>query len=191
MKAPALDTKAAQKVYSGYIRRVKRAVSKLPQADREEVLMEINSHIYEGLQRGEGGDEVNTLLDTLERLGEPEEFLQPMVADRKLKQATTTFNPLHVAQALALNIGRGVLYLVFAILYLTLAVFGFVIYSEITDPEHTGLFLQDGQFMALGVVSDASGKEEILGNWLIPACIVVAVLMYLIITLLMRLIKRE
>jgi uncharacterized membrane protein len=96
----------------------------LPPKDQQEVLLELNSHIYEGLKHKTQQSEIDRLLDILEKLGEPEEVLKPLVADKKIEQATSTFNPIHLAKALFLNISNGVSYVFLILLYLSL--FGFV-----------------------------------------------------------------
>lgn len=124
MKPIVFKQTASQKIYNDYINRIKRTISPLSKEDWEDILMEFNSHIFEGLKRSVEDSEVDNLLDVLEKLGAPEEVLKPLVAERKLNQATRTFNPLHVFKALVLNISNGIVYVFFALLYLIL--FGFI-----------------------------------------------------------------
>jgi len=49
MKAIPFDNPSAQRVYNDYIQRCRRVTAILSAKDREEVLLEINSHIYEYL----------------------------------------------------------------------------------------------------------------------------------------------
>ncbi len=196
MKPIPFESSAAQKVYSDYINRIKRVVKSLPKEDRNDVLMEFNSHIFESVQQRSSamGPEIDTLLEVLETLGAPEEVLQPRVADMKLKQATRSFNPLHVFKALALNIGNGIFYTLIAILYLFLFVFVFIIGAEMLYPEEVGLYFKNGHFQLLGLIDEKSRNApeitEVLGNWFIPVMILVAVLWYVLITILLR-IKRK
>jgi len=134
------------------------------------------------------------VLDILEKLGEPEEVLKPLIAEKRLEQATNTFNPIHVFKALALNVGNGVFYILMTLLYLSLSLFVFLIYAKITNPTEVGLFFKEGNFMALGSINPDNLQErnivEVLGNWFIPAMMVSGVVFYAAITLLLRL-KRK
>lgn len=187
------EESASERVYKDYMKRIRKITSTLPKEDQQDVLMEFNSHIYEGLQDQASEREIDNLLNVLDRLGVPEEVLKPLVADKKLEQATRTFNPIHVFKALALNITNGISYFVFAFLYLLLFTFVFLIYAKITNPEQVGLFFEGNEFLVLGMTSlpvDSEGITEVLGGLFIPIMIGAAVLAYLFITLLLKL-KRK
>lgn len=194
MKALDFQQSASQKIYTDYINRIKRTTAPLAKEDRQDVLMEFNSHIYEGMQRNSGGNEVDRLLDVIENLGPPEEVLKPLVAEKKLQQATKTFNPVHVFKALILNITNGLAYIVFTILYIMLFGFLFVIGAKIFNPDKVGLFIKEDTFFVLGLINAESrqtqGVEEVLGNWFIPVMILVTLILYVLITLLLRLKRR-
>lgn len=195
MKPIAFTASASQKVYADYIKRIKRVTKPLDKEDSKEVLMELNSHIYESFQRQSHPDtsEIDTLLAVLEKLGAPEEVLKPVVADLKLKQATKTFNPLHVFKALFLNLSNGIFYIFMSILYLFLFVFVFLIGAKIWNPENVGMYFKDGKFQVLGSLSNTSesGIQEVLGNWFIPVMVIVTIVWYLLITLLLRLKRKK
>ena len=87
---------ASKRVYNDYMKRVKRATNSLSKQNQDDIYMEINSHIFEAIQHENGAKEIDLLLDTIDKLGIPEEVLKPLVADKKLEQATKTFNPIHV-----------------------------------------------------------------------------------------------
>jgi hypothetical protein len=153
--------------------------------------MEFNSHIFEDIQKKSGINEIDLLLDILEKLGIPEEVLKPFVADKKLEQATKTFNPIHVFKALVLNFTNGISYIIFFILYLFLFGFVFLIGAKIVNPAEVGLYSRDASFFVLGISSEAkqSGVSELLGNWFIPVMLVLTVAFYFLITLLLKLKK--
>ncbi|WP_405199291.1 HAAS signaling domain-containing protein [Christiangramia sp. LLG6405-1] len=181
---------ASQRIYKNYIDRIEKCVSTLSKADQREVLLEYNSHIYEGLGRNHNGTETDRLLDILEKLGEPEQYLKPLIADKKLEQATRTFNPVHLFKALALNITNGISYLIFGLLYIALLGFVFLIYAKLSNPRNVGLFLKNDSFLALGKLNDGYLKNpeisEGLGNWFVPAMIFAILISYIIITLLLK-----
>ncbi|WP_028297208.1 HAAS signaling domain-containing protein [Olivibacter sitiensis] len=196
MKIPTFQQDATVKLYQHYINRVKRTVKTLPWRDRDDVLMEINSHIHEGMQKAnETQSETEALQLILDKLGKPEVVFKPLVAERKLKQATITFNPLHVMKALALNISNGFIYLVFSLLYLLQLTFIFMVGAKLVYPDQVGLFFKNGNFHLLGIaafdVRERQGLEEVLGNWFIPVMLVATVLSYLLTTLLLRLKRKK
>lgn len=193
MKKIEFQDKIASKIYNDYITRIERVTKTLPQEDRNDILMEFNSHIYESIQHNTSGNETESLMTIIEKLGAPEEVLIPLIADKKLKQATKTYNPLHVFRALALNITNGISYVIFSLLYLMLLCFVFLIYAKIVQPDNTGLFFDKGHFKALGTSSNKFGSptsEEVLGNWFIPFMLVTIIVLYLFITFILKL-KRK
>lgn len=131
-------------------------------------------------------------MDILEKLGRPEAFLKPLVAEKKLDEATKTFNPLQVLKALILNIGNGVSYVVFAILYLLLFGFLFLIIAKIADPQNVGFFYRPDDIFILGYYRTDEVNHyqyEQLGNWFIPVMLLLTVIFYMLITLLLRIKK--
>lgn len=185
----------AQRIYTDYINRVRTTVKVLGKENQQEILLEINSHIYEGITANkEEKPEMEQLLDVLEKLGQPELFLKPLVADKQLDEAVKTFNPLKIAKALILNIGNGISYVVFTILYLFLFSFLFLIIAKLVNPEKVGLFYEPNKVFILGMYNDANGMSyssyEQLGNWFIPLMVFSAAVLYIILTLLLRL-KRK
>ena len=196
MKPINFRESASQKIYADYINRIKRMIKPLTKEDGQEVLMEFNSHIYESFQSQTATkeNEVDRLLLVLEKLGVPEEVVKPIVAELKLNQAIRTFNPLHIFKALALNITNGVFYIFISFLYLFLFGFVFVIAAKVIKPSEVGMYFKNGSFRAVGALDDHAremeGVTEVLGNWFIPVMVVATILLYTIITLLLR-IKRK
>jgi hypothetical protein len=190
-KEIAFKDNSSNRIYQDYMLRVKHAIKLLNKENQHEILLEINSHIYESLNHHPENNkgEVEKLLDSLEKLGLPETFLKPLVAEKKLDEATKTFNPVKVAKAVVLNIGNGVSYIFFAIFYLLLFGFLFLIVAKITDPENVGLFYRPGKIFILGYYKDNGinhSAYEQLGNWFIPLMAILTLVFYLLITLLLR-----
>ncbi|MEG1025931.1 MAG: hypothetical protein RSD71_16820 [Flavobacterium sp.] len=180
----------AERIYKDYIGRVRNSVKTLNSDNQNETLLEINSHIYEALQASAANEKEN-LSDVLQKLGSPEQFLKELVAEKKLEEAASSFNPLKILKALILNFGNGFSYIVFFILYVLLAGFIFMIYSKITNPEQTGFFYTDATSWVLGISQNSDQHEkELLGNWFIPVMILLTIFFYVVITLLLRFKKR-
>jgi hypothetical protein len=186
-KAIAFKEKSSERIYKDYISRIQKVTRALPEKDQNEILMELNSHIYEDLQQHGEGNEIESLLNVLEKLGRPEEILQPLVADKKMEQATRTFNPVHVIKALIYNVTNGISYFIFLILYVFLLGFIILIGAKIIYPDHVGLFYKLGQMFVYGISGSDYKDSEILGNWFIPVTILLTVAVYLVLTFLLKL----
>lgn len=192
MKRIIFTTPAAQKIYDDYIKRVNRCIRLLSADDQRDTLMEINSHIHEATHAAVPEDEITILLDTLEKLGAPEEVLQPLVAYKKTQQATRTFNPVHIMQAIRLNIANGAAYSILALFYLLSVSFCILIVLKIIYPSHTGLFMKNDKFFAFGFTTELpQGLHELLGQLFIPVIILLTGVLYFLNTLLFRLLKKE
>lgn len=181
---------ASQRIYNDYMKRVIKATNSLSTENQNDIYMEINSHIYESLQNNnnENENEIELTLDIIERLGIPEEVLKPLVADKKLEQATKTFNPIHIFKALILNFTNGISYVIFFILYLLLFGFVFLIFAKIIFPSEVGMFTQNNKIIAMGYISikDNQNVKEILGNWFIPFTFICIIIFYFLITFLLK-----
>lgn len=180
-----LKDKNAQRVYDNYINSLKNVLKPILDSDKEEVLMEFNSHIYENLQNNKSKLEIDVLLNTMEKLGSPEEVLKPLIADKLLERATKSFNPLQILKALLLNITNGVSYIIFFLLYLSLGTFIFLIFAKLFS-SNVGMYFKEGEFRVIGVVNGSSEYQEVLGYWFIPVMILVTVSLFIIITLFLK-----
>ena len=177
---------ATERVYNNYLKQVKKTLKILSKNEQQDILMEINSHIYEAMQQNSNEDEINCLLDVIDKLGDPGKVLKPLVAEKKLEQATKTFNPIHVISAIALNITNGISYIIFAIMYFFILCFIFLIVAKIFSP-NVGLFFKNGRFAVLGFVTGSDNYTEVLGYWFIPVMSVVTIILYYITTLILKL----
>jgi uncharacterized membrane protein len=189
MKLIEFNSPDARHIYEDYIKRSKKQVAVLSEAEQEECLMEINSHIYEALQSEGGDNEVENLRNILKRLGMPEEIFPDIVAEIKINQAIKTYNPKHLVHALLLNIRRGFIYVLLSILTLFLATFPILLIMKLILPQHTGLFIGDGS-VSFGVFRNHEGMKEILGYWFIPIVVLLFTLLYFLIFLLLKQTKR-
>ena len=190
MNKIVFQTKPAQRIYDDYMARVTKCISVLSQADRDELTMELNSHIHEAVSRVNSENELEVLLDVTAGLGLPEEFLKPLVARKKLDQAVNSFNPKHVFQAITLNLKNGLIYSLFGLLYLFLFSFVLIIVTKIIIPANTGLFYAGKSFRGFGIIEPTTGLTEVLGYWIIPLCAISALFLYACITLLLRATRR-
>ena len=182
----------AQKIYENYLKQIQSATKKLSKEDQTDILMELNSHIFESISKiNSEENEVKTLLELLDKIGIPSEILKPLIAERKLNQATKTFNPIHIFQALILNFSYGIIYFIFFILYLFLFSFVVLIFAKMFYSDNVGFYYKRGEiFQYGGFLQDKNIQQyEILGIWFIPVTILLGVLFYFLISLLLKLKK--
>ncbi|TAE84217.1 MAG: hypothetical protein EAY81_07820, partial [Bacteroidetes bacterium] len=74
----------AQAIYDNYLKKIQAATKNLAHQDQQDILMELNSHIFESLSQLKNEDEVAGISDVIQRLGVPKEVLKPLVAEKKL-----------------------------------------------------------------------------------------------------------
>ena len=177
----------AQRIYRNYIQSIKNATKQLSTKDSLEILMEFNSHLYESIQIKNSKSEIDSLLNAIDKLGAPEEVLKPLVADKMIDMATNSYKPTDIFKALYLNIGNGISYLIFTILYSLVGIFTLVIFLEIFLGNGTGLFISDDIFF-IGYTDDNNILiNEVLGNWFLPVMLLLNVALYFIITVALKL----
>lgn len=184
-------TAPAQHIYRDYMTRIERCLRGVSSDIANELLMEYQSHIFEATRNSREEEEFTRLTAVIQQLGIPEEFLKPVIAGKTLEKATKTFNPVDVFRALVLNIRNGVIFTVFGLLYLFLFSFLFLVVAKIFFPNHTGLFYDENGFRSFGFFVHSEGTTEMLGLWLIPLSLLTASVLYLLITLLLRLTKKK
>ncbi|MGI9580453.1 hypothetical protein ACR1PO_04465 [Chryseobacterium sp. RRHN12] len=140
-------------------------------------------------KKSDESNELKKLIDTLDEIGIPGEILKPLIADKKLIQATKTFNPVHIFQALILNFSHGIIYFIFFILYLFLFSFVVLIFGKLFFPDNVGFYYKKGEIFQYGgfMENEKLQNFEILGNGFIPVTILMGVLFYFLITLLLKL----
>ena len=191
MKNIEFKNKSAQKIYNDYIQRARKELKILSKEDQVDTLMEINSHIFEATRNSEESLEIERLLEVIDNLGAPEETLESIIADKKLAQATKSFNPKHIMQAILLKSKNHVSILIFGLIYFTLFSASFLLLAKIFFPEDTGLFYKDGAFHTLGFVKEHSQSQEVLGYWFYPIVIGIIGVLYVFNTLCLRLYKKK
>ncbi|TDE15188.1 HAAS signaling domain-containing protein [Dyadobacter psychrotolerans] len=189
MKSITLENKSAQRIYNDYIHRCKKAVKILPQNDQQDCLLEINSHIFEYLSAEKGDDQTEALLNVLARLGPPEEMLKELVATKKVEQAKRTFNPVHLLEAIFLNLSNGFIYIILFFLFVIEISLPVLIVLELIYPERIGFFTNKHGGFYLGYGPEESGSREWLGNAVIPFMLVMIAVIYAFMILLLRITK--
>ena len=180
----------AQRVYRNYIQSIRNATKELTAEDSLEILMEFNSHLYESVQINRFAEiknsklEIDNLLNAIDKLGEPEEVLKPFIADKMLDKATRSFKPTDIFKALFLNIGNGIGYFIFGILYFLIGMFTLFIFLRIFLGNEINLFIGDGTYL-IGSLDESEGLY-VLDNWFIPVMLLLNLALYFIITMALK-----
>jgi hypothetical protein len=166
----------------------------LPEDQRRELMLELQDHLYESYGRQSGASEAARLDLAIEKIGEPEHFVKPMIADHQLAHAARTLNPRSVIVGLLFNASKGTRALLvsvgFGFGYLLSIGFLLVAIGKPFNPDRIGLFAHPGGGYSLGIFDlRPDGATELLGYWIIPICIVISVVGYWALTRLLRRIR--
>lgn len=169
----------ARAAMAAYFAKVDRALAPLPRADAEQVKAELEAHALDALA---DASDVNA---ALAQLGDPDEFLDDLVADRMRALAGRTFKPGDVVAALARNAGSGLVGLALS----TLVGLGYAIAAvalvlgvlKLFAPQGVGVFRLETGEIFIGH-DEAVRGVDLLGIWFSPFAIAVSVCLYLALT---------
>ncbi len=171
---------AARAALADYFVKVDRLLAPLSQDAAMETRRELEAHALDLLTE-EGEAQA-----ALSRLGNPDEFLPELVAEKLRGRAARSFSPLHVTAALASSARSGIAGLILS----TVAGIGYALAAllitmgtaRLLGQMSTGLFrLEDGRyFLGFG---ETLGGTDMLGLWFVPAAYAAALTLYFILTL--------
>jgi uncharacterized membrane protein len=157
-----------------YLRRLRHALAALPQAEREEVLAEIESHLVE--RQGGGGASAALL----EGFDAPEEYAAQFVSQRAVADALARGGGFALGASLLVGRVSSLLSYLAVIPLWGLQVIGYVLLVlaalKPLFPASVGLFVGEGTF-ALGWYAGPPDAHEILGWWAMPAFLLASALM--------------
>ena len=163
--------RAAERQWQAYLARMDATLSQLDRTTASDLRQELVAHLGDAYAAATG-TEVERVAMATARLGAPEAFLRPLLADRLIERGTRGFAPLTLTRGLAHEIARGgraaVMGLVFLIGYTALAAFAAMAVLQPVLPRHVGLFAFPDGRIQFGIVRDADGATELLGWWTIP-----------------------
>jgi uncharacterized membrane protein len=188
MKRSDFNSIEAYKIYANYIEKVNNIISTLQKDDIHDIMNEIDSHIYESFICNEDiVSEKERITTVIRNLGEPQSYLKPVIAERRLKQAINKYDIWGILRGIWATLLTGGQYITVLIMYLLILSCGFLVIAKIFYPHKTGLFIEDGNFVALGYISQINAEAiELLGYWLIPALIVSCVIFYFFMTFILK-----
>ena len=170
-----------------YLAALGGALRALPQADRAEIVREIESHL---LERGQAGD----LDAALAALGRPEAFARTFLEDRAMNQALSRPNPAALLFAVLDRSGRSAIACIvgFAacLLYLFSGSFALMVVLKEVTPANVGWWSSPGHLMFGAIYGTHPAGPELLGYWIVPIAAAAAVICYLCATALLKMVGR-
>lgn len=183
---PPLEDGAARRIWNGYFRRVEQMLQPLGEEQKRELMLELESHLRESIRQDASGREVERVLNGIDRLGEPEQFLRPLVADRLLKEGRRTYNPLAIGKGLGLALSRGLRWAALSILFAGgyLCSFLLILMALLKPvfPRHVGYFTYASGGWGFGFLANVQGATEHLGYGMIPLALGTGLLLYAALT---------
>lgn len=180
-----LQEKISIRIWENYFKRVNRVLKPAPKKQREEILLELQGHLLESIRNDTSENEADKVLNAIEKLGDPDEFLRPIVADRLFSDASKTLNPKSIILGLGFNfysnIKRAFVALMFSFGYLLCLVSALMAVLKVFFPKHVGLLRTKTGSILLGF-NLAEANADILGYWIIPISLIISVVLYIILT---------
>lgn len=183
------------RIWDQYFKRLERELGPLDAQQRRELELEVQDHLQQSFQEIAGENEAERLLLAIEHLGEPAEFIKPLLADKLLGKASRTLTPKAVFSGLYYylfgGIRRMLLGLLFGVGYILS--FGLVIMAVLKPffPKNIGLLIFEDGDWTFGIKWHSAGlKTDVLGHWIIPLGLLAGMLLYFALTKLLRILKK-
>ncbi len=114
-----IKSETSKKIWYGFERELNHKLKPLPVSERDDVKMEILSHLYESALNDKADAEEERIINAIDRLGEPDLYLTPLISDILQAQSAAKGNPKAIAKSLLATTQRSLLHLSLT------AIFGF------------------------------------------------------------------
>lgn len=158
-----------------YLNTLQRYLARLSADDANDVVQEIESHIFEALEASDNGDAPTRVEDILAGFGDPRTLASEYVSH--ILEGTPPPSGFRALQAVQKGVTRG--------LYYATAVFGYLVSLTLLVialfkpfmPHKTGVWIGDsGESIVLGMLENPpANNDEVLGWWLVPLFLLVGV----------------
>jgi hypothetical protein len=182
---PTFVDPAAQRCWDSYFAEVDRFLLR-GRAEAADLRGDLEAHVVDSMAASPSGSELEQLRAALARLGQPIDYLRPILADELIDRGTRTYNPLTIARGLVYAImagsRRAAVAAAFVIGYLLLAVLTAMAVLKPLWGEHVGLFRHADGSISAGIIATSADAHELLGWWSIPIALVLAAALYVALT---------
>lgn len=170
----------ARRAWSLYFLKAEAVLSPLSASVRRELVDDLKSHALDILANGASeGEEFARVTAALDRVGNPKEFLAPLLVDAVFRAPAQNGNLSMFYQTLRLYAARGTLNLLRALGLVAVGATGLAVsiaaLNSLLRPDRAGLFLQGSdeyQLRVLGI--GAYDGEQLLAPWMAVAMIVIS-----------------
>lgn len=185
---PEFSDPAARALWNDYVAQVDRMVALIgPEA--AELSEDLRAHLADSFASDTSSSEVDRLRRAIDRLGQPSEFLRPMLADELIERGARTYDPSLITRGLYHTVRSGsrraFSAMAFAAGYIVLATFAAMTLLKPFFGNHVGLIRSPNGSLTFGLVTDGGG-EELLGLWSIPLTLALCALLYVLLTRALR-----
>ncbi|WP_242096370.1 DUF1700 domain-containing protein [Sphingomonas sp. CROZ-RG-20F-R02-07] len=169
-----------------YVRRLSWSLQRLEPADRRAIGAEIRSHLHDCAADGD------VALDAaLAGLGSPYHLARRYLEENALVGALGRVAPARLLLAIVDRAGRSVLAFAAAsvglIAYLLAAAIGIVVFAKPIVPDRVGLWHGADGWQAGLIAAPPGAGSDMLGFWIMPTGVVLALGLYLVATRVLRL----
>lgn len=191
---PAFTDPAARLRWDAYFAEVGRLLARAG-ADTDELRSDLEAHVADSMAAGSADSELGRRDLALSRLGQPSDYLRPLIADQLIERGTRSYSPSTIARGLSHSVLAGsrrtAIALGFGLGYLLLAIFaGMAILNPLWG-EHVGLFRNADGTVSAGIVARSAGSQELLGWWSIPIALLLTGLLYIGLTKGLRVLRHR
>ena len=168
----------AQDLWVSYLDRVDALCGSLDLRQRTDIQMELKAHLLESYILLKDGDEATRISAAINKLGQPEEFIPLWVEERLLDGAQVGSSARNLVRLFKINVFKSIRQFVVSMLmgfgYL-LSFFLFITaIMKLFFPQHIGLYISNTGIPIIGYV-DSAEFTELLGYWLTPIGLVLAI----------------
>jgi len=95
-----IKSDTSKKIWSAFERELNHKLKPLPESERDDIKMEILSHLYESALNDKANSEENRIINAIDRLGEPDLYLTPLIEDILQAQSAAEGQPKAIVLSL-------------------------------------------------------------------------------------------
>ena len=92
------------KIVTNYMTRLKNQLKGFPEKDKDELMKEIHSHIYESYKSDPTEDEIDRILNVLEKLGEPSEVVSTRMSESMVVMGKKKKFPMYILAGILIGL---------------------------------------------------------------------------------------